>query len=174
MERDTGLEIPIVTAIRRILRAVEMHSRQLVEERGITAPQLAILAAAHEERHPTIGALARAAHLSQPTVSGILDRLERDGLVRRRRSDRDRRQVGVVVTEPGEKLLRETPSLLQDRFRRELGRLEQWERHALLAALERVAAMMDAEELDASPYLQAGPIRGAALAGETQEESEES
>jgi DNA-binding MarR family transcriptional regulator len=92
-------------------------------------------------------------------VSGVLDRLERRELVRRERSDRDRRAVAVTVTEKGEKLLRESPSLLQDRFREGLAQLEGWERHGLLSALERVAAMMDAERIKAAPVLDAGPIR---------------
>jgi DNA-binding MarR family transcriptional regulator len=104
-------------------------------------------------------------------VSGVLDRLEGRGLVRRERSERDRRSVIVTVTEKGEKLLRESPSLLQDRFREELSRLEGWERYWLLSALQRVAAMMDAEAIQAAPVLEAGPIRTES--GEVEPEVEE-
>jgi DNA-binding MarR family transcriptional regulator len=161
MPSAAELEDLIVASIRRIVRAVDLHSRHLVEEHGITAPQLAVLAEAARLGSGSIGALARGVHLSQPTVSGVLDRLERRGLVRRDRSDRDRRSVVVTVTEQGEKVLRDSPSLLQDRFREELSRLEGWERYWLLSALERVAAMMDAERIEAAPVLDAGPIRTA-------------
>ena len=120
---------------------------------------LATLAAAERLGPVAIGALARAVHLSQPTVSGILDRLEQRGMARRERSEQDRRSVVVRITEKGEQVLRESPSLLQDRFREELSRLEGWERHWLLSALERIAAMMDAEAIEAAPVLEAGPIR---------------
>jgi len=159
MTRSSSLETQIVAAIRRIVRAVDLHSRQLVEHHGVTAPQLATLAEANRLENATIGALARAVHLSQPTVSGIVDRLTRQGFVERRRSSSDRRSVVVCVTEAGQRLLTESPSLLQDRFRAQLGRLEDWERYWLLSALQRLATMMDAEEIDASPYLEAGPIR---------------
>jgi DNA-binding MarR family transcriptional regulator len=157
----TGIELEdlIVASIRRIVRAVDLHSRHLVEEHGVTAPQLATLAGAQRLGPVAIGALARAVHLSQPTVSGILDRLEERGLARRERSDQDRRSVVVQVTEKGEQILQESPSLLQDRFREELSRLEGWERYWLLSALERIAAMMDAEAIKAAPVLDAGPIR---------------
>lgn len=159
MPSDSDLEDLIVASIRRIVRAVDLHSRHLVEEHGITAPQLAVLAEAGRLKGSSIGALARAVHLSQPTVSGVLDRLERRGFVRRQRSESDRRAVVVAVTEKGQRVLQESPSLLQDRFRQELARLEGWERHWLLSALERIAAMMDAERIKAAPVLDAGPIR---------------
>jgi DNA-binding MarR family transcriptional regulator len=154
------------------VRAVDLHSRQLVEGHGITAPQLATLAEAKRLGSAPIGAIARAVHLSQPTVSGVLDRLERRGLVRRERSDRDRRSIIVTVTDEGEQLLRDAPSLLQDRFREELSELEEWERYWLLSALQRVAAMMDAETIRAAPVLEAGPI--PAKSGEVEPEVEES
>ncbi|MFQ5691102.1 MAG: MarR family winged helix-turn-helix transcriptional regulator, partial [Gemmatimonadota bacterium] len=169
----SGAEIEdlIVASIRRIVRAVDLHSRHLVEEHGITAPQLAVLAEASRLGGSSIGALARGVHLSQPTVSGVLDRLERRGYVRRERSESDRRAVVVTATEKGEKVLCESPSLLQDRFREELARLEGWERHWLLSALERIAAMMDAERIKAAPVLDSGPIRTES--GEIEPEIEE-
>jgi len=41
------------------------------------------------------------------TLTGVIDRLERNGLVRRTLSDRDRRSYGLVLTEDGERLQRE-------------------------------------------------------------------
>lgn len=169
---DSELEDLIVASIRRILRAVDLHSRHLMEAHGITAPQLATLAEAERLGRGTISALARAVHLSQPTVSGVLDRLEMRDLVRRERSSHDRRSVVVRVTDQGRTLLRESPSLLQDRFRTELSRLEDWERHWLLSALERIAAMMDAESIKAAPVLDAGPI--ASESGQMEPQVEES
>jgi hypothetical protein len=62
------------------------------------------------------------------------------------------------VTEEGLRVLDEAPSLLQDRFRAELARLEDWERHGMLSALERIASMMDAEGIDAAAILEVGPV----------------
>ncbi|HBL47553.1 MAG TPA: hypothetical protein DDZ90_29625, partial [Planctomycetaceae bacterium] len=50
------------------------------------------------------------------------------------------------------------PSLLQDRFRRELLMLQQWEQTQMLSTLQRIASMMDAENIDASPVLSAGDV----------------
>ena len=132
-----------------------------MEENGLTGPQLATLREASRLGPTSVSALARAVHLSQPTVTGILDRLARQGLVERCRDESDRRTVKVSVTVEGHKLLANAPSLLQDRFRRELAKLHDWERTMTLATLQRIAEMMEAETLDASPVLFAGPVNAS-------------
>ncbi len=152
------VEDQIVASIRRIIRAIDLQSRRLLEQHKLTGPQLATLREAQKLGEISISTLARAVHLSQPTVSGILNRLERRGLVVRKRSAGDRRSVVIGVTEEGLRVLEEAPSLLQDRFRAELARLEDWERHWMLSALERIASMMDAEGIDAAAILEVGPL----------------
>lgn len=158
MSTANEVEDQIVASIRRIIRAIDLQSRRLQDRHKLTGPQLATLREAHKVGRPSISALARAVHLSQPTVSGIVSRLERRGLVARERSEGDRRSVVIQVTNEGLELLDEAPSLLQERFRAELARLEDWERHWMLSALERIASMMDAEHLDAAPILETGPV----------------
>ena len=60
------------------------------------------------------------------------------------------------MTDEGLTILQTAPSLLQDRFRRELLKLQEWEQTQMLATLQRIASMMDAEEIDAAPVLAAG------------------
>jgi DNA-binding MarR family transcriptional regulator len=152
------IENEIVAAVRRIIRAIDLQSRRLQEQHKLTGPQLATLREAEKRGEITVSALARAVHLGQPTVSGILTRLERQGFVRRKRAEGDRRAVVVEVTEAGKGVLEEAPSLLQERFRTELARLEDWERHWMLSALQRIATMMDAEQIDAAPILETGAL----------------
>ncbi len=161
MGTPLSMDNQIVAAIRRIMRAVDLHSRRLAEEHGLTGPQLATLQAAASLGESSTGILARAVHLSGPTVTGILDRLAKRGLVDRARDGQDRRSVTVTLTHSGQEVLAVAPSLLQDRFRRELVRLEEWEQTMILAMLQRIAAMMDAESLDASPVLVPGPVDAA-------------
>lgn len=151
-------EEQIVSALRRIVRAIDLQSRRMVESCGLTGPQLVVLRTVGRLGGSSVSALARAVSLSQPTVSGILERLEKRGLVRRERSHQDRRSVFVDLTAEGGRVLRDAPSLLQDRFQRELARLEEWERTQMLSILQRLAGMMDAETLDAAPLLETGSI----------------
>jgi len=155
-----GLEDQIIVALRRITRAIDLHSRELLQRFGLTAPQLAALSAIERLQPISVGALARSIHLSQATLTGVLDRLQRQSLIHRARDANDRRSVVVELTASGAGVLNRAPSLLQDRFRRELGRLHPWERTQMLATLQRIAQMMVAEELKPAPL--AGRGAGAA------------
>lgn len=171
MTNPDVLEDEIVSALRRIVRAIDLQSRRMVEECGLTGPQIVVLREAGRLSGSSISALARAVSLGQPTVSGILDRLEAQGLVRRKRSTQDRRSVYVSVTPQGARVLKKAPSLLQDRFRSELSRLDEWERTQILALLQRLASMMDAEAIEAAPMLETGTLEGAASTPAAQPEA---
>ena len=68
----------------------------------------------------------------------------------------------AFLTESGAELLESAPTPLQDVFRSRFDALEPWEKSMIVASLQRVAAMMDAEKLDASPMLAVGsPDPGA-------------
>jgi DNA-binding MarR family transcriptional regulator len=151
-------EEQILVALRRIIRAVDLHSRQLVDRAGLTGPQLVLLRAAARLRKPTAGELARDIHLSQATVTGILDRLEKRSLIERVRNGHDRRSIFVQITPQGEAQLKSAPSGLQEQFLQELGELESWEQTSILATLQRIVSMMEAEHVDASPVLVTGPV----------------
>lgn len=147
----------ILSALRRIIRAIDLHSHHLMDEHGLTGPQLAAL---HEiARGGVVSAseVARAMQLSQPTMTGILERLERRKLITRTRSGTDRRTVDIGITDEGRRLLATAPPLLQERFSTALARLQPWEQTMILATLQRIAAMMDAEDLPATPQLVTGP-----------------
>lgn len=157
-------EDQIVAAIRRIIRAVDVHSHRLMEAHGLTGPQLAVLQEVDRLGPASPTALARAVHLSQATVTGILKRLERGYLVRRDPSPADGRSVVITISDQGKSLLKASPSLLQDRFRESLSELETWERLQILATLQRVASLMGAEHFDAAPYLTSDTLAQPELA----------
>ena len=54
--------------------------------------------------------------------------------------------------------MRNAPDALQQRFVRAFERMQDWEQAQLVASLERVAAMLDAVDIDASPVLTTGEI----------------
>jgi DNA-binding MarR family transcriptional regulator len=101
----------------------------------------------------TAGVIAREVSLSQATVTLIIDRLERKGMLKRKRSTGDKRKVNVFLTPKGAKMLEKAPTLMQHSFINSFNRLEDWEQTLLLSSLQRVASMMNATELDAAPLL---------------------
>jgi len=83
-----------------LIRLYKLQSRLTMMELrdlGITGPQLLVLREINGTRR-TIGQIAKAVQLSYSTVSGIIDRLERDGLIGRTRDTEDRRVVWIQPT----------------------------------------------------------------------------
>jgi DNA-binding MarR family transcriptional regulator len=111
-----------------------------------------------KEGNPSTSALARHIVVSQATVTRIIDRLERAGLVMREKSSKDKRVVNIRLTDEGRSKLEDAPEPLQAEFLREYRKLADWEQQMLKSSLLRIAAMMDAENLDAAPILQTGAI----------------
>ena len=152
----------ILRAIRRIVQQIATHSRNLYQHTGLTVTQVLCLNAIARSPDPevTAAAVSRQIDLRPATLTGILDRLERDGLVVRERRSRDRRKVCLSLTEKGQACVDSLPSPLHDRF---LGRLEALpaeERARILASLRLLVEMMDATEVEASPILVSGDVKG--------------
>lgn len=148
----------VLISLRRIIRAVDLHSRMLLVKHGLTGPQLTVLKTLAELGEVSVGELAKQVHVSQGTVTGILDRLERQEFVTRRRSDADRRRILATVTPKAAEVIRDAPSLLQEQFVREFSKLADWEKSQTLSSLQRIVAMMEAQAIDATPMLATGAI----------------
>jgi DNA-binding MarR family transcriptional regulator len=146
------LEDQVVIALRRINQAIHVWSRSLLHDYGLTSPQLATLRELVASDESTTGALTAALHLSQPTVTGILTRLQARGLVRRERSTTDRRCVRILVTDAGRELAARSPMLLRDRFREKLALLSAAQQTDMLAMLQQVAEMMHAPDVSEGPF----------------------
>ena len=147
-------------ALRRILRATEQYERDLAQAAGLTPAKLRVLQilSGQEGRQATPTALATRMGVSQATVTALVDQLDRRGLTERRRSSADRRQMHVILTGSGTEALRQAPDALQQQFVSGFHALQDWEQSQLVASLERVAAMLNAQGIDASPVLTLGEI----------------
>jgi DNA-binding MarR family transcriptional regulator len=148
----------IVVALRRIIRAVDLHSRRLAQEFGLTGPQVVLLRALVRQGEMHVAELAKDVNLSHATVTDILNRLEKRGLVERTRSLVDRRRILVTPTLKAISLIEQSPPLLHEQFSDRLERLQNWELSQILSVLQRVALMMDAQEVEASPLLATGSM----------------
>ena len=146
-------EKQVLVALRKIIRAMDLYSRRLRKTAGLTAPQLLVLQAIRDREGASISSLSETVSLSQATVTSIIDRLEGAGLVNRRRSQRDRRVVHAMLTAAGVSALESAPAALQAEFVDRFDSLDDWEKSAIIASLQRVAKLMDAEGIDASPVL---------------------
>jgi len=151
LEYDLGLEVLI--ALRQIMRAVDLHSKKLEKDYKLTGPQLIVLSQTVKQDDIPIGKLAERVSLSNATITGIVDRLEKRGLVQRIRGTNDRRQVLITATSEGIRVMKAAPSPLQEQFLNRFKKLSANEQKTILRALEEVATMMKAEHLDVAPVL---------------------
>lgn len=158
VKRDFDTQGEILAALRRIIRAVDLHSKYLAQRYGLTGPQLVVLQCLEQRGPQTTGQLAESVSLGQATLSDLLERLEKKGLIHRRRSAEDKRRVINELTSDGQQAVEDAPPLLQERFLHELKRLEDWEQSLILSTLQRVAKMMHAHEIEASTVLDTGPV----------------
>lgn len=151
-------DLRILQALRRIIRAVDIHSHRLFTQHKITGPQLACLLTIKEDGPLTSANLAKKVYLSPSTVVGIIDRMEEKGLVERNRDSRDRRQVYISTTVAGQELIEAAPSLLQDNLSSALMALPEIEQVSITLALEKLVDLMEARDIGAAPLLETGVI----------------
>ena len=149
----------LLISLRRVIRAIDIHSRQLNKQSGLTGPQLMVMQTIAAYDRPLAKEIAQEVALSPATVATIIDRLEARNLVVRTRSESDKRKWHLSLSEAGIEILRAAPKPLQEHFIKRYQNLEDWEQSQLLSAVERIASMMDAQELDAAPVLLVGQIQ---------------
>jgi DNA-binding MarR family transcriptional regulator len=120
--------------IRRFLHFSEEAARSL----GVEPQQHQLLLAVKSapEGHLRITEIASALYIKHHSAVELVDRTLKQGLVRRERSERDRREVNVLITPEGEKILRQ----LSMHHRAELRRMGP----ELVAALENIVDHIDA------------------------------
>ncbi len=151
-------DLRIFQALRRIIRAIDIHSHKLATQYKITGPQLSCLLALEEQGTLTSANLAKKVHLSPSTVVGIIDRLEEKKLATRKRASLDRRQVHISITPAGEQLLASSPSLLEDSLSSALSALPETEQIAMTMAIEKLVDLLEARDIGAAPMLETGSL----------------
>ena len=107
---DNSLGFVMTRAARSMKRVLDA---KLVEHR-ITSAQYIVLARLWEGDGISITDLCVRLYLDNPTITGIVDRMERDGLLERQRDRDDRRVVNVFLTEKGRKLRQAVGSFAEE------------------------------------------------------------
>jgi DNA-binding MarR family transcriptional regulator len=149
-------EEDVLRSLRRIIRAVDLYSRKLVTQMGLSGPQLICLRQLASQGPMQTSHLADAVNLSSATVCGILNRLEQRGLVIRERQQDDRRRVLVSLSEAGLDTVDNAPPALNDSFLFKLRALPERQQKDIHETLGKIVSMMAAEDLDAAPILVPG------------------
>ncbi len=154
-------DLRILSAIRRIIRAVDIYSCRLAQEHKVTVPQLMCMLKIDELGAMTIKDLSEEVYMSPSTLVGIVDRLEKNKVLFRERSVKDRRKIRISLTEKGKEMVAKSPSPLQDALADAIEDLPELERATIALSLDRIIEMMETKKLpmgaaDAAPILETG------------------
>ncbi|MGW2934028.1 MarR family winged helix-turn-helix transcriptional regulator [Streptomyces sp. NPDC001156] len=134
----------LVVAFEQLVRYV----RQVSTAGGLSTAASSALGRLGREGSQRLTELARAEGVSQPAMTQLVTRMERDGLVRRVASTDDRRCVLVESTDAGADLVRRRRSERAEALERLMERLDPKERTAVVIALPALARLVQAEASD--------------------------
>ena len=145
----------ILINIRKIIRSINLESKSIEREFGISIPQYLCLnfLRKSETYRATATEIGLHLNLNASTVTGIVSRLEKKGYVARLLNPEDKRSSFIYLTALGEKIIKTIPNLLQDKLTLKLQELQPEELQQLQNSLALLVKFMGVEDLDASPVL---------------------
>lgn len=139
----------IVQGLRRIVKALHTYSQDVRTAYGLTGPQLWALKTLRGRGRMPMGRLAASLVVDQSSISILVSRLERRGLVRRIRGRPDRRIVELELTKRGEALAAEAPAPAQGRLLHALQTMPAAEVRRIRRSVERLVEAMEATDVKA-------------------------
>ncbi|VBB43830.1 conserved hypothetical protein [uncultured Desulfatiglans sp.] len=145
-ERDVLIG-EILYQIRRLGQAGTLYSKELMKYHQISTPQLNCILALHANGPIPASQIARLILVKSSTVTGIIDRLEQKGLVRRVRNSPDRRVIMIELTEAGESLAMNAPPPVQRKIMEGLRKLPRNEVENIRKGLHTLTGMLDMPDL---------------------------
>jgi DNA-binding MarR family transcriptional regulator len=134
--------------LRRIVKALELFSKEVDARFGLTAPQLWALWELGKEGPLALKDLSARLHVHPSTMVGVVDRLEAKGLAARKPDPADRRRVRLTLTPAGRALRKKAPHPAQGRLRTALQEMPDTQIKDLHKALSTLVKAMEAEDVE--------------------------
>lgn len=149
---DTTL---ILIRIRKIVRSINLESKKIEKEYGVSIPQVLCLNFLHQSPNyqSTQGEIRKFLNLNSSTISGIINRLEKKGYLARLPKSGDKRIVNIALTSAGDNLLKQIPSLLHEQLSKRLQTLDEQKLKSVEESLNTLVDLLDIGEVEASPVI---------------------
>jgi DNA-binding MarR family transcriptional regulator len=148
----------IVNAIRKINNGIQCYSRELMRKFRITGPQLGALRLIDRCPQISLSELSEQMYLNISTVSGIVDRLEDAGYLRRHRRADDKRTMVLGLSEKGRRVIERSPISGFGTMVQGLAKLPAAELGEINRSMKRLLRLMKIEDFDQNKFYQR-PIR---------------
>jgi DNA-binding MarR family transcriptional regulator len=138
----------IIYSIRRLMQAGELYTKELNKIYNISSAQLNCLLSLYENGPLPPSQIARLIMINSSTVTGIIDRLEQKGLVKRLRISDDRRIITVELTKSGKLLAEKAPPPIQWKIIDGLNRISERDIKQIASTLTKLTNMLDVQDLE--------------------------
>lgn len=151
----------ILIKIRQIVRSINLESKKIQKEYGVSIPQILCLNYLRESANyqASQGEIRQFLHLNASTASGIINRLEAKGLLARLPKSGDKRVVTIALTSKGDKLLHQIPALLHEQLSDKLQKLDSRTLEQTQKSLELLVTLLEIKEIETSPFITFEDIR---------------
>ncbi|MCF8309451.1 MAG: MarR family transcriptional regulator [Bacteroidales bacterium] len=150
-----GLDNEIIIKMRQIVRSINLESKKIQKQYGVSIPQVLCLNFIKDNPNyqSTQREIRNYLNLNASTITGIINRLEKKGLIARLPKLGDKRVSNIALTADGQKLLEKLPPLLQDRLTEQLSELPYEKVSRIETSLDDLISLLNIKEVDASPVL---------------------
>ncbi len=145
----------ILISLRKIIRALNIESKRIQKEFGVSIPQLLTLRQLRKSSgyQATVTELSRELNLNPSTITGIVKRLAARNLVARLPKQGDKRVTTVTLTAAGSDLLQQTPKLFHVKLDERMEQLTVEQQEKIREGLSLLTGLLNIGEIDASPLL---------------------
>ena len=113
---DDAQPVAAMVSLRRIIRYLRITDREIETASGLSAAQLFVLATLADTPALSLGEIAKRALTDQSSVSTVVAKLTKTGLIARKASRKDRRRAELRLTAAGRRVLESSPSTPQQRL----------------------------------------------------------
>ncbi len=145
---NEGVIKEIVGSIRKLVRAVYLDSQKISRQFGLTGQQSQVLRLLLNGGSMSSADLSRLMYVTPSNMTGIIDRLERKGLVERIRKEGDRRVALINLTEAGKKLGKDIPDPIEKRLINELIDLDKDHVQFISMAMNQILDLIDVKDVE--------------------------
>jgi DNA-binding MarR family transcriptional regulator len=139
--------IHISRSILKLTRLYKLALYHIFKDYKLTKPQMLIIAQIRKDPR-TIGQITEAVELSYSTVSGIIDRLERDEWIQRVRDKSDRRVIWIQKTDKLEEICNTLDFYQEELFQTLLGDLSAEQLDGIVVCLDQLNSHLEKKSSD--------------------------
>jgi DNA-binding MarR family transcriptional regulator len=144
--QPTGETLQFMQRLWDLVHALDVRSKRMANTVGVTGPQRLVIRVIGQLTDPTASDIAATLKMHPSTLTGIVSRLQKQGLITRALDKDDRRRSRFRLTDKGLKVDRERKGTVEAAIRRALGRAEVTTIAQTVAMVELLVGELERED----------------------------